>query len=238
MHCLLTNVERRDNAIRAFAGVTGFKMKSEWDGRTPPILVGNDNGMNDVQRVCRAKKIPYIYLDHAYFNRKPDFTRFRVCVSNYHCTDWRDSDRQCVEKIRPWGAKGVNVVIIHPALKTASVYPVKEWLEETMVKLRNCTDRKIVLKIKGEGDLCQTLANAWAAVCYGSVGDVDAVRLGVPVFCGPYSAALPMGRTDLTEIENPVFPDRAQWLRSLAGAEWGLNEVGLAWERIRPLVAP
>jgi len=98
------------------------------------------------------------------------------------------------------------------------------------------SDRKIVIKKKGEGDLSQVLTKAFCAVTFGSVADIDAVRLGIPVFCSDRSPAAPVGQQDLSRIETPSFPDRGQWIRSLSSAEWHLGEVKLAWERVKCLL--
>jgi hypothetical protein len=237
MHFILTNVLRRDRVVTALAKAAGGKVKSTWDGVTPPCIVGNNNGMDEVQRVCNRKKIPYLYIDHAYFTRHPQMEWFRLCVSSYHCTDWRDSDRDAKPKLKDWrvGA-GNSVVIIRPAEKVGAVHPVEDWFKYVTETLPKHTSRPIVVKSKGEGALTDVLAKAWAAVCFGSVADVDAVRLGVPVFAAPTSAAYPMGCPDISQIESPIYPDRAQWVRSLSAAEWHMDEATKAWERVAPLL--
>jgi hypothetical protein len=215
----------------------GGKIKSTWNGVDSPVIVGNDVGMDEIQRVCNKKKIPYLYIDHAYFNRDPGkFETFRLCVSNYHCNDWRDSDREVKPKMRDWHTKGTNVVVLQPAPKIWKIYPVKAWFEEVMDTLPKYTDRKIVVKPKGESALNDVIADAFCAVCYGSVADVDTVMLGVPVFCGEHSPVYPIAGHDLSQIETPIYPDRSQWMRSLCAAQWHLSEAELAWERVKPLL--
>jgi len=158
-------------------------------------------------------------------------------VSNYHGTDWRESDRVPSVKLRDWRVgNGDNVVIIHPAEKVRDVYPVDKWLGETFATLREHTDRKIILKRKVDGALLDVLQNAWAVVCYGSVADVDAVRMGIPAFCGDHSPVWPVAEHDITLIETPIAVDRAKWLRSLAASEWALDEISQAWERVKWLL--
>ena len=237
IHGLLTGVERRDRVVRALSGQCGGKLVKEWDGVTIPIVVGNNNGMDKVQVECNRIKLPYLYIDHAYFNRHPQLERFRLCVSNYHCTDWRDSDKVPVVKLRDWRVgQGKDVVVIHPAEKVKDVYPVKLWLESTMEALKASTDRKIILKRKGEGALADALQNAWSVVCYGSVADVDAVLMGIPAFCGEHSPVWPVAQHDIALIETPIAVDRAKWLRSLAASEWALDEISQAWERVKWLL--
>jgi len=158
-------------------------------------------------------------------------------VSNYHCNDWRDSDRVPKVKIKDWRVGyGENVIVVHPAEKVRDVYPLDKWVNETMTTLKAHTDRKIILKRKGEGDFSEVLRNAWAVVCYGSVADVDAVRMGIPAFCGEHSPVWPVAQHDITLIETPIAVDRAKWLRSLAASEWALDEISQAWERVKWLL--
>ena len=53
------------------------------------------------------------------------------------------------------------------------------------------------------------LEKAHCVVTFNSNVAVEALLAGTPVFVGPHSAALPMGRsvTDLGDIENPAYPD-------------------------------
>jgi hypothetical protein len=57
------------------------------------------------------------------------------------------------------------------------------------------------------------------------------------VFVAPSSAAAPIGRTDLAEIEQPIYPDRAPWLAHLAYNQFSLEEMesGAAWRMLREL---
>ena len=53
----------------------------------------------------------------------------------------------------------------------------------------------------------------------------QAVIGGVSVFVGPESLAWDVGNQDLTTINNPIKPDRIQWLNDLAYTEWTLEEI-------------
>jgi hypothetical protein len=49
--------------------------------------------------------------------------------------------------------------------------------------------------------------------------------MGCPVFVHPDSAASLVGRTDLTDIETPLYPDREPWVRSLAYSQFNEAEL-------------
>jgi hypothetical protein len=72
-------------------------------------------------------------------------------------------------------------------------------------------------------------------VAHGSIAAVEAVVMGCPVFVHDISAAALVGKTDFSQIENPVYPDREQWLHSLAYCQFNESELvdGTLWRLIR-----
>jgi hypothetical protein len=54
---------------------------------------------------------------------------------------------------------------------------------------------------------------------------VEAVLAGVPVFTTNLSAAAPVGLTDLTQIEQPIRPDREPWCHHLAYGQFTHEEL-------------
>lgn len=235
---ICTGVDRRDLVLKKFASVNGAQLTNLWDGESIPMIVGNNNGNDEIQRKCLKEGKSWIYIDHAYFNRTaPMLDSFRLCVNGFHCNDWRDSDRVPDTKVRPWReGKGEDVVVILPARKEWTIFPIQEWLDEVKDCLPKHTDRRIIYKEKGNGDLLKCLEKAWCVVCSGSVADVDAIRYGVPAICNKFSPVWPIAQHDLSQVESPIYPDRQKWLRSLAASEWRQDEVDLAWERIKCLL--
>ena len=73
-----------------------------------------------------------------------------------------------------------------------------------------------------------------AALGHGSNAAVESVILGTPVFVDRASAAALVGLTDLKQIENPVYPDRQQWLNNLAYNQWNEQELvdGTLWRML------
>jgi hypothetical protein len=47
-----------------------------------------------------------------------------------------------------------------------------------------------------------------------------------------------MGSSDFSTIENPIMPDRKQWLSDLAYANWSIQEVkdGTVWKKFKPQI--
>jgi hypothetical protein len=230
LQVILSGVERRDNCLKRFAASSGAIVSKQWDGKSIPVVVGNLHGADDIQIECRKRHHPYVVIDHGYFNRDINLSWARFCVNNYHCTDWRDSDRK-IPKIREW-KQGKNVIVIPPADKISRIYNVYTWLESTISDIKRYTDRKIIVKHKPDGRLSDFLPDAHCLVSFGSVSEVEAMIYGVPVIVSSHSPAIPVSNR-IENIENLVYPDRIWWLRSLAAAEWHKDEMDKCWQRIR-----
>jgi hypothetical protein len=136
------------------------------------------------------------------------------------------------------------------SLQWANMPPLSTWITNTIGTIRQNTDRPIVvrphprcslpqfeinydnvlrqqpLKINGTYDNFDfKYSHAWAVVNWSSNPAVEAVRNGIPVFVGPSSLAWPVGNHSLDTIENPLMPDRTQWLNDLAHTEWTIQEI-------------
>ena len=74
-------------------------------------------------------------------------------------------------------------------------------------------------------------------ITHNSTAAVDAATYGVPVYMtSDLCLAWDVGSNNLSQIENPQYPDRTQWLNNLAYANWTIEEVksGQVWRRFRP----
>ena len=145
--------------------------------------------------------------------------------------------------------------------------PMTEWILSIIDELKKYTDRKIIIRphprykvtpkykyknvlianprqINGSYDnfnFEETLERSWAVVSYSSNPANCAVMEGTPVFVGSSSLAYPVGHdiNDLSKIEEPIYPDRTQWLNNLSYTEWSVEELasGLPWKRLKPKIS-
>lgn len=131
-----------------------------------------------------------------------------------------------------------------------SMPSVSNWVIKTVDTIRQHTDRRIVirphprcplpliefefknvvrqqpLKVPGTyDDFDFKYSNAWAVINWSSNPAVEAVRNGIPVFVGPSSLAYDVGNHSLETINNPLRPERQQWLNDLAHTEWTVDEI-------------
>lgn len=67
--------------------------------------------------------------------------------------------------------------------------------------------------------------NTWATISWNSNPGVHSVLAGVPAFTGASSLAYEVANSDLSQIENPVMPDRTQWLNDYAWTEFSIKEI-------------
>ena len=142
-------------------------------------------------------------------------------------------------------------------------YDVMQFCHDTISRLRQYTDRPIVVRghpgdkksqfyiklnlpnvrISQPGTtIQQDLANAWATVIYNSSPGVASLIEGVPVFqmdADPdYSMYSEVANFFLENIENPTLHDRQDWLEKISMCHWNFAELksGEAWDFMRNYV--
>ena len=230
MQLILSGTERRDNVLKRLQTHCKGTLTRECDGNSIPIIVGNLNGADKIQIECIKQKIPYIFIDHGYFTRSHELEWARFCVNNFHCTDWRTSDKE-IPPVKDY-KQGEYITIFPPSEKATYIYGLHDWVDKTVEKIRAFTDRRIVIKRKGEHDCKKSISEAHVVVSFGSVADVQASICGVPVIVSSHSPAIPISNT-FENIENLQYPDRTQWLRSIASAEWHKDEMDKCWARLK-----
>ena len=119
-------------------------------------------------------------------------------------------------------------------------YGHTDWVQDTVAKLKQHTDRKIIVREKprakgtsgpravelgGLKTFAEEAKGAWAVVTSVSMCAIDAVCMGVPIFTTEYSAVRQLGLQDLSKIEEPVYPQREPILYSLAYNQFTPEEI-------------
>lgn len=168
---------------------------------------------------------------------------YRWHVGSYQAQEIHDvpGDRWQALKtdLWPWSKDGKHIVVAEPSPTYQRFHGIEGWTERTLAVLRTVTDRPIVIRDKEMQrfgrKLHEDLRGAHCLVTHGSNAAVEAVIMGCPVFVHPDSAAALVGKTDITEIEAPVYPDRAPWCRSLAHSQFNERELvdGTLWNLLQ-----
>lgn len=139
-------------------------------------------------------------------------------------------------QVRPWNRNGDHIVIADTLPDYWKLFSDPDWTKRTVETLKHLTKRPIRVRDKeSKVPLYEDLRKAHCLVAHGSIAAVESVVMGCPVFVEPISAAALMGRTDLSDIEQPVYPDRTKWLHSLAYCQFTEDELcdGTLWRLIR-----
>lgn len=143
-------------------------------------------------------------------------------------------------QFKPWNRNGRHIVILDVGPDYWNLHVgATGWAQAMKEFLKAYTKRDIVIRDKESAvPLYEELKEAHACVSHGSIGAVEAVIWGCPVFVHRDSAAAIMGRTKFTEIESPRYPDyeeRQRWVESLAYHQWNEHEMndGTLWRMLR-----
>lgn len=137
--------------------------------------------------------------------------------------------------LQPWRKNGKHIVIAAPTRTYARFHHTESWIADTIDALSRVTERQLVIRDKeSKRPLQWDLEGAHCLVTHGSNTAVESVILGCPTFCHQDSAASLVGMTDLTKIENPVYPDREAWANTLAYSQFSERELvdGTLWRLI------
>lgn len=151
--------------------------------------------------------------------------------------------------LKPY-SRGEKIILCGQVPWDASVdnHDHKAWILETAHELKRLTSRPIVFRphpkaqlpqIPGFGysvrPLAEDLKDAHCVVTYNSNSAVEALIEGKPVFAfDEGSMAWALANKRLDKIDEPEYPNRQQWARDIAHAQWTLEEMreGLAWRHL------
>jgi len=206
---------------------------------------------------CKEHNISYYYFDHAYIHKafehkinpivKTRIYRITKNAENYNkLIDWR-KDSELNERVfkifkqqKPEidvnyyrRHNGKNIIVLPPTDAMCNLYQygtTNDWIEKTINEIKKHTDRNIVVKRKEDGSKSlQTLfKNAYCIVSSQTTAVIEAILKGIPSFCENISAALPVSKTDLSQIENPHYPTNEEledWYGSLLCCQYTIQEI-------------
>lgn len=235
--------------IRAFVEGVGCRIGYAEDEpdelREIPVVWGVLRDSDRILAQACAQAMYFFYIDHAYFDRGHGKS-YRITRNAYECGAIRrcpdDRANALGVTLEPWRKSGREVIVCPPTEYFMKAHGCPDWLESTLAELAKVTDRRIVIREKpkpGETAvaLLDALKTAHALVTHSSNIAIEAACLGTPVFVAPTSAAAPVGRTELSALEAPDYPDREPWLAHLAYNQFSIDEIrdGRAWRLLLEL---
>ena len=172
---------------------------------------------------------------------------------------WQSISKRLGIDLKPYRSNGNHILVCLQRVDGWSMcgQSVQQWLDETVRKIRKRTSRPIVVR-KHPGDrrqdsltfskdyvvsrtasLLDDLVNCWATITYNSSPGIASLISGVPVFVTDpspqQSQTWPLCHTDLSHIENPLMPDRQEWIDRICQSHWNDDEItsGEAWRFLR-----
>mgnify|MGYP000002553324 FL=1 len=161
-------------------------------------------------------------------------------------------------KMQPWTHNEDGHIVIclqhNKSQQWANMPPQDKWLDKTLSTIRKRTDRTIIIRphprcpippfadkykniqvhqpVKNTAtydDYQFDMSDAYAVVSWSSNPAIQAILQGVPAFVGPSSLAYDVAQHNVKEINNPIRPDRTQWLNDLAHVEYSTHEIAAGY---------
>ena len=241
---LIENFEYEPSDVAVIFGVHKSKVRKSWP-------------RGKVFRQQRDNKLDVIVLETGYINRGDGENHHYAAGFNglNGRADFRNANmgperfESLGVQLRPY-SRGENILLCSQVPWDASVDHTdhKKWVLETAMRLKVFTNRPIVFRphplakmppIPGcaysEGPLEADLANAHAVVTYNSNTAVEALIYGKPVFAfDEGSMVWDVCNRHLADINEPMYPERRQWSRDIAYAQWTPDEMkaGKAWAHL------
>ena len=155
--------------------------------------------------------------------------------------------------LKPWRTSGEFILIAgqhDKSLQWKNMVPMSSWVMDTIDTIRTHSDRPILFRPhprcplhsiehqfknvyrqnpiqlpNSYDDFDLDFNRIYATVSWSSNPGIHSVIDGVPAFVGPSSLAYDVANTDLSQINNPLMPDRQQWLNDYAHTEWTVTEI-------------
>ena len=157
--------------------------------------------------------------------------------------------------LKPWRTNGTYILICgqhNKSLQWQHMLPMSDWFMETYREIRKHTDRPIVfrphprcrlehielglkhvyrqepVKIGGSyDDFDMGFDDVHCTISWSSNPGIHSVINGVPAFVSTHSLAYPVANDIdfLHDIEQPMMPDRQQWLNDYAHTEYTVEEI-------------
>jgi len=244
----------KDEYVNMFAkgcrsNITSTKDFVYESSRDPIVLRGILK--HKIMKRCWEDERDFYYIDTGYFGNERTTTNpngwkyWHRIVKNdlqHGKIIKRPSDRfdSFGKKFGKWKKTGRKILVAKPDEKPCKFYGIDldHWMDDTVNTIKKYTDRPVVIRERAPKRIdrisTDTLQQAldddvFALVTFNSVAAVESVFHGVPVFTlAPANAASPVATQDLSQIEDPYYPDADklyEWGCHLAYGQFHVSEL-------------
>ena len=165
-------------------------------------------------------------------------------------------------QVKPWRKEGKYILLCgqhDKSLQWKDMPRMSQWVIDIVTEIRKYSDRMIKFRphprcrldsieaylpnvlrqepvqlIGTYDDFDMSFEDVWATISWSSNPGIHSVINGVPAYTGPSSLAYDVSMQDLSTIEDPILPDREQWLNDYAWTEFTVEEIeqGLPLKRL------
>lgn len=226
------------------------KVKNLLPGYNSVAFAGLLRGNTHILNMALRDNLNFYYIDHAYFNpgyKHPNW--MRVTKNGFvQNTILPNVDTERLKlfdvKFKEYNFnKKQNIVVFPPSDTVARVFNKTKWEAETIKKIREYTDRPIVVRRKSgpvmdnlmidakntekyhyDESIDDVLNNAYCVVAFNSAVALTALERGIPVICERYCAAYPLTHS-FSELEKLKEKERIQLFASLSWGQFTMEEI-------------
>ena len=174
---------------------------------------------------------------------------------------WQEIKSKIGFDLKPWRTDGNHILICLQRNGGWSMQglDVMDWCVKTILEIKKYSNRPIIVrahpgdknaknylklnvpdvKISTNQNILDDFKTAWATITYNSSPGVASAIEGIPVFVtDPFpenSQSLKVCNTSLKDIENPIMPERQDWIERIAMSHWSFKDLesGKAWSHIK-----
>ncbi len=211
-----------------------------------PVIIGLWPTTLPVLKLFHGRPRPFVTIDNGYFRPYTQGGYYRATTNALQWFDRKPSDADAArlrfealgETIAPWREPGDGYILVAmQSDRWMNMMAQPEWWFEAQRRLPELKGRAIVYRHKPgthgnrQPSLEEHLKGCAAVIGFSSNTLVRAAMAGVPVFPLAPCAASAFGLSDVSQIESPIYPDRAPILHQLAANQWTADEIasGLMW---------
>ncbi len=193
-----------------------------------------------------AQGRPFLHIDNGYVHpargRIDDGYYYRITYNGMSPVLLPDAPRTRVHvSMAPWRKTGDHVLLALPGEEfgCAIGLEMRNWLTGIQTRVKSNTKRRVIVRTrKAASPVARDLRQCWSLVTHSSNVAVDAILSGVPIFVERTNPAAPVGNFDLSNMEQPLMPERHGWFNSLMAQQYTAGEMrsGFAADLVREVI--
>jgi len=184
-------------------------------------------------------------------------------------TKWESYSKFHGVSLKRWRSTGTHILILCQRSTGWNLFgkDQEQWLYKTISTIRKHSDRPIMIRmhpgdrarfdlikhlntkfhndssitVSTSDNILQDLKDCWCTVGYNSTPNVVSIIEGIPnIITAPENSwASDCAGFKISAIENPMTPDREEWIHKIANIHWSNDEInsGKLWSQIKNYIS-